>query len=140
MTAPDLHGLYLQLGQVASNLRALSDTIEIRQTQTEKLHDLARADLAVLREDQRDLEERSGRVIEVLRAELDELRMQAARDGQAVHDLVAAVRELKQPVADIVALRARAAGLLFSIGLIGSTLLWLAEPLYRWIVEERLRH
>lgn len=130
----------MQLGQVLSNIRALSETIEIRHAQAEKLHDLARVEVAVVRQDQRDLEEKLDCVICVMQHDLEDLRAQSARNLQSVADLVAAVRELRQPVSEIMALRSRAAGLIFAVGVIGSTLLWLGEPIYRWLVEERLRH
>jgi hypothetical protein len=45
------------------------------------------------------------------------------------------VDELRRPVAEIVALRSRAAGIVVGVGVLGSGALWLAEPIYRWFVE-----
>jgi hypothetical protein len=39
-------------------------------------------------------------------------------------------------VAEIVALRSRVAGVVLGLGVLGSVAMWLAEPLYRWIVEQ----
>ncbi len=139
LTLSDPTSVYVQLGQVLSSLRALADTIEIRHAQAEKLHDLARADLATLRQDQRDLEEKLDCVIAVMQHDLQDLRTQSAGHAQCLADMVTAVRDLRQPVSEIVALRSRAAGLIFGLGVIGSTLLWLSEPVYRWFVEDRLR-
>jgi len=48
------------------------------------------------------------------------------------------VTELRKPVADIMTLRSRAAGLVVGIGIIGSAVLWMIEPFYRWFVEHQL--
>jgi hypothetical protein len=46
------------------------------------------------------------------------------------------VQNLRQPVADMMALRSRVAGLILGLGVLGSAAIWLAEPFYRWVVEQ----
>jgi hypothetical protein len=136
MSNPDLNTLYQQMGEVLQGLRALGDTIEIRHSQAEKLHDLIRGDMATLRQDQRDLEEKLDCVICVMQHDLESLRTGASANGRAVDELLRVVQELRAPVAEIVALRSRVAGVVLGLGVLGSVAMWLAEPLYRWIVEQ----
>jgi len=138
MTNPDMRRIYQQLGEVLTALRSLAETFELRQSQTEKLYDLLRGDVATLRQDQRDIDEKLDCVICVMQHDLEHLRADAAHSAAAVGDLLSAVQTLSRPVSDIVALRSRAAGLLVGIGVLGSALLWLAEPVYRWFVVDRI--
>jgi hypothetical protein len=123
------------MGEVLSSLRALGDVIELRDAQAAKLQDLVRADLAVVRQDQRDLEEKLDCVVCVMQNDLHALRSDAAVTGRSIDELVLAVQELRAPVAAIVALRSRAAGVILGLGVFGSAMLWLAEPVYRWILD-----
>jgi hypothetical protein len=138
MTNSDLHPIYSQLSEVLSGLKSLSETIELRQAQAEKLYDLLRTDVANLRQDQRDIDEKLDCVICVMQHDLEHLRADAAHSTASIGDLLAAVQTLSRPVSDIVALRSRAAGLLVGIGILGSVLLWLAEPVYRWVITNRI--
>jgi hypothetical protein len=132
----DINPLYQQMGEVVQSLRALGETIEIRHSQTERLHDLIRADMATLRQDQRDLEEKLDCAICVMQHDLERLRTGATANERSVEELLRVVQELRGPVADIIALRSRVAGLVLGLGVLGSVAMWLAEPLYRWIVEQ----
>ena len=132
----DLNPLYLQVGEVLEGLRALSEKIEIRHAQTEKLHDIMRTDVTHLRHEQRDLEEKLDCVICVMQHDLESLRAGALINGRSVAELLRVIQELKAPVSEIVALRSRVAGLLLAIGMFGSVAMWLAEPLYRWTFEQ----
>ena len=134
----DLHPLYQQVGEVLQSVRALGETIEIRHLQAEKLHDLMRADMASLRQDQRDLDEKLNCVICVMQHDLENLRTVASSHGRSVDELLRVVHDLSGPVEEIVALRSRVAGVVLSIGVLGSVALWLAEPLYRWVVEQHV--
>jgi hypothetical protein len=138
---PELNPLYQQIGEILQRLRAIGENIEIRHAQAEKLHDLARVDMATLRRDQRDLEEKLDCVICVMQHDLERLRSDASSHGRSVDELVRAVQELQVPVLDIIALRSRFAGALLGLGVLGSAALWLTEPVYRWIIEQNfLKH
>jgi hypothetical protein len=134
MTMEDLNTLYQQMGEVLQGLRALSDAIEVRHAQMDKLHDLLRSDLAVVRQDQRCLEEKLECVICVMQNDLDGVRSGAVESTRSIDQLVHAVQALQRPVAEIVALRSRAAGLILGFGLFGSAAIWLAAPVYRWLI------
>jgi hypothetical protein len=136
MPNADDFSLHQQMGAVLQGLSALSNTIEIRYTQAEKLQDLLRNDVLTLRQDQRDLEEKLDCVICVMQHDLESLRTGASSNARSVTELLRVVQELRKPVAEIVALRSRVAGLVLGIGLFGSIATWLAEPLYRWVVEQ----
>jgi hypothetical protein len=133
---PDLHTLYQQMGEILQGLRAHGDTIEVRHAQAEKLQDLMRADMATLRQDQKDLDEKLDCVICVMQHDLESLRTGAAASGRSVDELLRVVQDLRAPVAEIVALRSRVAGVVLGLSVLGSVAMWLAEPLYRWIVEQ----
>jgi hypothetical protein len=136
MAGGELNPLYQQLGEVLSGVKALHDMIEIRHGQADRLHDLVRSDLATLRQDQRDLEDKLDCVVMVVQHDIETMRETARGSARAVADLAAAVDGLRGPVADIMALRARAAGAVLALGALGSVGLWLGEPLYRWAVEQ----
>jgi hypothetical protein len=135
MTSTDINLLYQQMGEVLRGLRSLGEVIELRDAQAAKLQDLVRADLLTLRQDQRDLEEKLDCVACVMQADVQALRSDASQAGRAMSDLVSAVQALRAPVAEMVALRSRAAGVVLGLGVFGSALLWLAEPVYRWVIE-----
>jgi hypothetical protein len=67
--------------------------------------------------------------------DLEEFKIVAITSARSVDALTLAVQELRRPVADIVALRSRIGGLILGLGVIGSAVIWLADPIYRWIVE-----
>jgi hypothetical protein len=102
------------------------------------LHEILRADLASVRGDQHDLEEKLECVICIVQNDLEALRRDTGENARALDHLVLAVQALGRPIADIAALRSRVAGVVFAIGIIGSVGLWFAEPVYRWLVEEHL--
>lgn len=135
MGAEDLNLLYQQMGEVLQGLDSLSKTIDIRHRQIDKLHDLLRSDITILRQEQRDLEEKLDCVICIMQHDLEALRTGAVASGASIEQLVQAMQEMRQPVAEIVALRSRAAGLILGLGLLGSAAMWLAEPAYRWVIE-----
>jgi hypothetical protein len=126
------------MGEVVQGLRALSETIQMRHAQVDKLNDILRADLSVLRSDQKDLEEKLDCVICVMQSDLEGLRADAVAGSHSVSQLVTAVQELRQPVTQMIELRSKAAGFLLGLGILGSAAIWLTEPIYRWFVEHAL--
>jgi len=135
MTQQDVNLLYQQVGEVLRGLRALSDSIELRHEQINKLHDLMRSDLTLLRQEQRDLEEKVNLVISGMQRDLEDIRSEACKGARSVDQLLQTMQDLRQPVIEIMMLRSRAAGLILGISVVGSVLMWLAEPIYRWFVE-----
>lgn len=136
MPSDDLSQIFQKLGEVAQGLRALAEMIDVRHRHAEQLHDLVREDLSTLRQDQRDLEEKLECVVCVVQHDLEQLRAESMATSGSVDGLTTAIRELRKPVADIIAIRARLAELILGLGVLGSAFLWLIEPLYRWFVEE----
>jgi hypothetical protein len=124
------------MGEVLSGIESLRDTIRLRQSQADQLHEILRSDLASLRGDQGDLEEKLECVICVMQHDLEALRADTRENARALDHLVLAVQALRRPIADIAALRSRVAGVVFAIGVVGSMAIWLAEPVYRWAVED----
>ena len=127
-----------QMGEVLRGLRALAETIELRDGQMKQLHDIVRADIANLRQDQRDLDEKLDCVICVAQHDLESLKLCAADDRRSVEELVKALQALRSPVADMMAFRSRVGGLVVGLAMLGSALLWLAAPFYRWLVDHNL--
>lgn len=138
MAQPEMHLLFQQMGEVLTGVRALHDTMAIRQAQAEQLHDLLRADLTTLRHDQRDLEEKFECVVSIVQHEMEALRSGAAENARSVRTMVSAVEALQKPIDEILGYKSRVAGVLFSIGILGSAALWLAEPVYSWLVNASL--
>ncbi len=138
MVQTELHLLFQQMGEVLTSIRNLHETIELRQSQTEQLQELVRSEFCVLRLDQRELEEKMECFVFVMQHDVGALRADTSENTRSIGELVAAVEALRRPISDIVALKSRVAGLIFGAGLVGSTVLWLAEPIYRWLVEMKL--
>ncbi len=136
MPQSDMHLLFQQMGEVLTGIRGLHDTIGIRQAQAEQLHDLVRADLATLRRDQRELEEKFECIVSIVQHEVETLRAGTAAHARTIGEMVHAIETLRKPIAEILGLKSRVAGLVFGAGLIGSAALWLAEPIYGWLVNE----
>ena len=136
MAQSDMHLLFQQMGEVLTGIRGLHDTIDIRQAQAEQLHDLVRADLATLRRDQRELEEKFECIVSIVQHEVETLRAGATEHARSINDLIHAIEALRRPIAEILGLRSRLAGLVFGAGIIGSAALWLAQPIYGWLVSE----
>lgn len=133
-----LNQIYQQVGELVQGVRALGEMIEVRHCQAEKLHDIVRADLVTLRQDQRDLEEKLDCVICVMQHDLEGLRADTTAAVRSVDALTAAVQSLHRPVEEIVALRSRVGGVLLGLGVLGSAAIWLAEPVYRWVVQQHV--
>jgi hypothetical protein len=134
MTPADANPLFQQMGAVAEGLRALSDSLELRHTQVDRLYELLRKEVGILSQDQRDLAEKVDCVICVMQHDLEGLRTEVLVGAGTMHQLVEAVQEMRKPMAEIVALRSRIAGLILGFGILGSALIWLGEPIYRWFV------
>jgi hypothetical protein len=126
------------MGEVLSGIRGLHETIDIRQAQSEQLHDLVRSDLATLRRDHRDLEEKFDCMVCVVQNDVQALRDETGENARALAALVSAVDALRRPLLEIMALKSRMAGLLVGAGMIGSAALWLVEPVYSWFVHAGL--
>ena len=138
MAQSELHLLFQQMGEVLSGIKTLHETIEIRQAQTEQLHEMVRAELMVLRQDQRELDEKIECVVFVMQHDITALRSGSSDNAQSIGELVEAVNALRRPISDIVALKSRVAGLIVGISFVGSIVIWLAEPIYRWLVDSKL--
>jgi hypothetical protein len=138
MVASEMHLLFQQMGEVLSGIRALHETIGIRQAQAEQLHDLLRADLATLRRDQRELEEKVDCMVCIVQNDVQALRGNTQDTARSLGALMVAVEALKRPLLEITALKSRVAGIFFGASVLGSIALWLAEPIYRWFVELKL--
>ena len=135
MAQTEMHLLFQQMGEVLTGIRGLNQTIGIRQAQAEQLHDLVRADLATLRQDQRELEEKFECIVSIVQHEMEGLRAGTAEHARSIGEMIGAIEELRRPIAEILGLKSRVAGLVFGAGVIGSAALWLAEPIYTWLVN-----
>lgn len=134
-----MHLLFQQMGEVLSGIRGLHDAMEIRQAQAEQLHELVRSDIATLRRDHRDLEEKFDCMSFVAQHDLEALRCGAAENARSIDVLVASLATLRRPVDQILALKSRLAGILLASSVLGSGVLWVAEPIYRWLVDAALQ-
>ena len=137
MAQSELHLLFQQMGEVLSGIKTLHETIELRQAQTEQMQEMVRAELMVLRQDQRELEEKIECVAFVMQHDITALRSGTSENTRSIGEMVTAVNALRRPISDIVALKSRVAGLLVGMSIVGSALLWLAEPVYRWLLDSK---
>ena len=138
MSQSELHLLYQQMGEVLSGIKALHETIEIRQAQTDQLQEMVRAEIVVLRRDQNELDEKLECVVFVMQHDVSAVRSGTSDNTKSIGDLVVAVNALRRPISDIVALKSRVAGLIVGVGFVGSIMIWLAEPIYRWLIDTRV--
>ena len=138
MAQSELHLLFQQMGEVLTGIKTLHETMEIRQAQTEQLQEMVRADLMILRNDQRELDEKIECVVFVMQHDITALRSGTNENTKSIGDLVVAVDALRRPISDIVALKSRFAGLVVGLGFVGSVLIWLAEPIYRWLIDNKV--
>ncbi len=138
MAEKELNLLCQQMSEVLSGVRGLQDAIELRQVQSEQLQELVRSELTTLRQDQRELEEKMDCMVFVIQHDVNALRSGTCDNTRSIDELVTAIEGLRRPINDIVLLKSRIAGLIFGLGVVGSAVLWLAEPVYRWFVDTRL--
>jgi hypothetical protein len=113
-----------QMGEVLSGLKSL-----------EKQIDLVRAEVERGQHEQRGLEEKLNGGLLSVRRDVDALKTAAAAGTQATEDLTAALAELRRPVMEMVALRARAVGVMLTLSAVGSIALYFVEPMLRWFSE-----
>jgi hypothetical protein len=138
MAERELDLMFQQMSELLASVRNLHETIELRQAQTEQLQDLVRSELTILRRDQRELEDKMDCMVFVIQHDVSSLRCGTVENTRSIDDLVTAIEGLRKPITDIVLLKSRIAGLIFGLGLVGSVVLWLAEPIYRWFVDAKL--
>ena len=127
-----------QLMEIGHSVRILAEVAELRHNQAEKLNELVRGDLTLLRSEQRDLEDQLYADIRIIRSELEGLRAQTVSSASAVESLIASVGELRRPVTEMLTLRSRLAGIIIGVGFVGSAVIGLAEPIYRWVIEHHM--
>ncbi len=135
MNDADLAALREQISELLASVRILGMTIHSRQNQSDVLQDFVKTNIATLHQNQRDLDEKLDCVICVMQHDLEGLRAGATQNGRSVDELLRVVHELRAPVTEMIALRSRVGGVVLGIGAVGSVAMWLAEPLYRWIIE-----
>lgn len=138
MIQSEMHLLFQQMGEVLSGIRALHDTIDIRQAQAEQLHDLVRSDIASIRRDQRDLEEKLDCFAFIAQHDIGNLRLSADENARNSELMASAIDALRRPLTELTTIRSRIAGFLFLLGVLGTCAAWLAEPLYRWFIDTSL--
>jgi hypothetical protein len=135
MAQGEMHLLSQQVSEVLTGIRALHETIDLRQMQAEHLNNILRHDLVQLRRDQRDLEEKFECIVYIVQHEIEVLRVSASDNARSMDEMCVAVEALRRPVAEILGLKSRVAGLVFGAGVVGSAALWLAQPIYGWLVN-----
>ena len=134
----DVNPLYQQMGELLGSLKALHDKVDIRHSQAEKQSEALQAEIRNVKHDQRDLEQKLDGAVYVVKQDVDALKATSSGATRALGDLVAAVDALKKPVEEIMALRARAMGVLLAISTLGSVFLYFFGPLYHWALGHML--
>lgn len=137
MTA-DVNPLYQQMGELLGSMKALHDKVDIRHTQAEKQSEAVQAEIRNVKHDQRDLEQKLDGAVYLVKQDVDALKATSNGATRALGELVAAVDALKKPVEEIMALRARAMGVLLALSTLGSVFLYFFGPFYHWALSHML--
>ncbi len=124
-----------QVREVHLGLIALSSMIEAGNLQSDRVQGSTHSDMTLLRREHKELEEKLEHAICGMQCDLEALRSCSSSNARSIEELLAVVQELRAPVQEMVALRSRVGGLILGLGVLGSVTMWLAEPIYRWIVE-----
>jgi hypothetical protein len=138
MADGDQNILATQIKEVLTAVRCVHEAVEVRQAQAEQMQESLRSDLRILRQDQRELEQRLHCVAFEMQHDVTALHCDNADNRRSIDTLVKTVESLRRPITEIVLLKSRIAGLIIGLGFIGSAVLWLVEPAYRWLVETKL--
>ena len=128
----DMNPFYQQMGELLGSLKALHDKVDIRHTQAEKQSEALQAEIRNVKHDQRDLEQKLDGAVYLVKQDVDAMKQTSSGTTRALGELVAAVDALKKPVEEIMALRARAMGVLLALSTFGSVFLYFFGPAYHW--------
>ncbi len=128
----DMNPFYQQMGELLGSLKALHDKVDIRHTQAEKQGEALQAEIRNVKHDQRDLEQKLDGAVYLVKQDVDAMKQTSSGTTRALGELVAAVDALKKPVEEIMALRARAMGVLLALSTFGSVFLYFFGPAYHW--------
>lgn len=135
MTSSEMNPLYQQMGELLGSMKALHDKVDFRHAQAEKQGEAVQAEMRNIKHDQRDLEQKFDGAVYVVKNDVDALKAASGVTSRALDELTAAIGALKKPVEEIMALRARAMGMLLAVSAIGSVFLYFISPFYHWMVE-----
>ena len=135
MTSSEMNPLYQQMGELLGSMKALHDKVDFRHAQAEKQSEAVQAEIRNVKHDQRDLEQKFDGAVYVVKNDVDALKAASGVTSRALDELTAAIGALKKPVEEIMALRARAMGVLLAISTLGSVFLYFFSPLYHWAIE-----
>ena len=135
MTSSEMNPLYQQMGELLGSMKALHDKVDFRHAQAEKQGEAVQVEIRNIKHDQRDLEQKFDGAVYVVKNDVDALKAASGVTSRALDELTAVIGALKKPVEEIMALRARAMGMLLAVSTIGSVFLYFFSPFYHWIVE-----
>lgn len=135
MAISEINPLYQQMGELLGSIKALHDKVDFRHAQAEKQSEAVQAEIRNIKHDQRDLEQKLDGAVYVVKNDVDALKAASGLTSRALDDLTVAIGALKKPVEEIMALRARAMGVLLAFSTLGSVFLYFFSPLYHWAVE-----
>lgn len=125
MTNPgELNRVFMQVGELVGSINALHEKLDNRAVAAEKQSDLLQSELRNFNRDLHELEKKQDAAVHLLASEVSMVKKS--------HEYMAeALRELQQPVKEIMSLRAHATGALLILGPIGAAILYFVPELWR---------
>ena len=124
-----MSGVFQQIGELVASVRALHEKIDLRHAAEEKQSELLRAELHAVTSDVRALETKHDGAVTSLAGDVARLR-------EAQRDVRESLQSLREPVAEMAALRGKAVGAALVLGPLGAVVLY-AMPLI-WRLARRL--
>lgn len=118
----------MQVGELIGSINALHEKLDTRAVWAEKQTDLLQAELRKVNNDLLDLERKHEAAVHLLAYEVSLIK--------SSYELMAtALKELQDPVMEIVTLRARAVGALFVLGPIGAAVLYCVPEIWKALLR-----
>jgi len=124
VTQLDAGAIFQNIGELLASVRALQEKIDFRHNAAEKMREAMHAELQELASDVRELQAKHDAAVLTLTADVAAIR-------SAQEDVKRNVEELREPVAQLVALRAKAGGALVVLGALGSIAAYFVPSLWR---------
>lgn len=122
----ELNRIFMQVGELLGSINALHEKLDSRAIAAEKQSDLLQSELRNVNRDLQELEKKQDASVHLLASEVSMLKKS--------HEYMAnTLKELQEPVKEIMSLRAHAMGALLVLGPLGAGLLYFVPELWRAI-------
>lgn len=125
MTDPaELNRIFMQVGELLGSINALHDKLDSRAIAAEKQNDILQSELRNVNHDLHELEKKQDAAVHLLASEVLMIK-------KSYEYMAEALKELQDPVKEIMSLRAHATGALLVLGPVGAAILYFVPELWR---------